>query len=81
MKKILFILTISLVFLSCKKWLDVNDNPNSANSTVPKAEQRLPALLPARLLTGHTVQEPTLLFQGSQQYLGGQTKVAGFIQK
>lgn len=45
MKKILFILTISLVFLSCKKWLEVNDNPNSANSTVPKAEQRLPPLL------------------------------------
>ena len=45
MKKILFILTISLVFLSCKKWLDINDNPNSANSTVPKAEQRLPPLI------------------------------------
>ncbi len=45
MKKILFILTVSLVFLSCKKWLDVNDNPNSANSTVPTAEQRLPPLI------------------------------------
>lgn len=45
MKKILLILTVSLVFLSCKKWLDVNDNPNSANSTVPKAEQRLPPLI------------------------------------
>lgn len=45
MKRIFFLLTMSLVFLSCKKWLDVNDNPNSANSTVPKAEQRLPSLL------------------------------------
>ena len=52
MKKILFILTISLIFLSCKKWLDVNENPNSANSTVPKPEQRLPPLL-AQFVDGY----------------------------
>jgi len=45
MKKILILITLSIVFLSCKKWLDVNDNPNSANSTVPTPEQRLPPLL------------------------------------
>lgn len=47
MKKIIFLLatTASLSFSSCDKWLDINDNPNSANSTVPKAEQRLPSIL------------------------------------
>lgn len=45
MKKIICLLTLSVVFFSCKKWLDVNDNPNSANSTVPTAEQRLPPLI------------------------------------
>lgn len=45
MKKLLLILTLSITFASCKKWLDVNDNPNSANSTVPTADQRLPPLL------------------------------------
>lgn len=45
MKKILYILVLSVVFSSCKKWLDVNENPDSANSTVPTAEQRLPPIL------------------------------------
>lgn len=46
MKKFLYILSISLVSLvSCNKWLDINDNPNSANSTVPSADQRLPSIL------------------------------------
>ena len=45
MKKILYILVLSVVFSSCKKWLDVNENPDSANSTVPGAEQRLPPIL------------------------------------
>ena len=47
MRKIIFLLaaTASLSFSSCDKWLDINDNPNSANSTVPKAEQRLPSIL------------------------------------
>ncbi|AWO00201.1 SusD/RagB family nutrient-binding outer membrane lipoprotein [Chitinophaga alhagiae] len=44
MKKLLYILSLSAAFTSCKKWVDVNDNPNSANSTVPTAEQRLPPL-------------------------------------
>jgi len=35
----------SVSLTSCKKWLDVNDNPNSANSTVPTPEQRLPPLI------------------------------------
>jgi len=45
MKKICFILIITLFFTSCKKWLDINDNPSSANSTIPTAEQRLPPIL------------------------------------
>jgi hypothetical protein len=47
MKKIIYILaaTAALSFSSCDKWLDINDNPNSANATVPKAEQRLPSIL------------------------------------
>lgn len=45
MKKLLYILSLSIIFTSCKKWLDVNDNPNSANSSVPTADQRLPPLI------------------------------------
>ncbi|MBS0031853.1 SusD/RagB family nutrient-binding outer membrane lipoprotein [Chitinophaga sp. 22321] len=45
MKKLLYILSLSVVFSSCKKWVDINDNPNSANATVPTAEQRLPPLI------------------------------------
>jgi len=45
MKKTLYILLLSLAFTSCKKWLDINDNPSSANSTIPTAEQRLPPIL------------------------------------
>lgn len=45
MKKIFFIISVSFVLSSCKKWVDINDNPNSANSTVPTAEQRLPPLI------------------------------------
>ncbi|ATL48025.1 SusD/RagB family nutrient-binding outer membrane lipoprotein [Chitinophaga caeni] len=45
MKKLLAILSITVAFTSCNTWLDVNDNPNSANSAVPTAEQRLPPIL------------------------------------
>jgi hypothetical protein len=45
MKKIFYILFTLLIFSSCKKWLDVNNSPNSANSAVPTAEQRLPPIL------------------------------------
>lgn len=45
MKKIIYILVLSVVFTSCKKWLDVNDNPDSANSTVPTADQRLAPII------------------------------------
>jgi len=45
MKKILYILVLSISFSSCDKWLDVNENPDSADITVPTAEQRLPPLL------------------------------------
>lgn len=47
MKKIIYIIAATCVmsFSSCDKWLDINVNPNSANSTVPKAEQRLPSIL------------------------------------
>ncbi|MGJ1433313.1 SusD/RagB family nutrient-binding outer membrane lipoprotein [Sphingobacterium spiritivorum] len=47
MKKIIYIATVlsALSLSACSKWLDVNDNPNSANATVPTAEQRLPPIL------------------------------------
>jgi hypothetical protein len=45
MKKTIYILLISLIFTSCKKWLDINENPSSANSTVPTPEQRLPSII------------------------------------
>jgi len=47
MKKFIYIIAVasSLALSSCSKWLDVNENPNSANSTVPTAVQRLPSIL------------------------------------
>lgn len=45
MKKIFILLTLSIAFSSCEKWLDVNDNPNSANSTVPTPDQRLAPII------------------------------------
>lgn len=47
MKKILYIIAASatVVLGACNKWLDINDNPNSANATVPLPEQRLPSIL------------------------------------
>lgn len=41
MKKIVYLLVLSLAFTSCEKWIDVNDNPNSANAGVPTPDQRL----------------------------------------
>lgn len=48
MKSIYYIPVLLMSFFtlgSCNDWLDVNDNPDSANSTVPTAEQRLPPLI------------------------------------
>lgn len=47
MKKLVYIatLTAALSLSACNKWLDVNANPNSAESSIPTAEQRLPAIL------------------------------------
>ena len=45
MKKILYIAVLFTTLTSCEKWLDVNENPNTANATVPTPEQRLPPLL------------------------------------
>lgn len=47
MKKFIYIIAAasSIALSSCSKWLDVNENPNSANSTVPTAVQRLPSIL------------------------------------
>lgn len=45
MKKIIYIVAAIFLFSSCKKWLDVNDNPDTANSKVPTPEQRLPPIL------------------------------------
>ncbi|WP_294348380.1 SusD/RagB family nutrient-binding outer membrane lipoprotein [uncultured Sphingobacterium sp.] len=47
MKKFIYIVAAAstLALGSCSKWLDVNENPNSANTTVPTAVQRLPPIL------------------------------------
>ncbi|KGE14425.1 SusD/RagB family nutrient-binding outer membrane lipoprotein [Sphingobacterium deserti] len=47
MRKILYIVAASATLMlgACNKWLDINDNPNSANSSVPLPEQRLPPIL------------------------------------
>jgi hypothetical protein len=46
MKKIVYIISSGVLMLSsCSKWLDINDNPNTANSTVPAADQRLSSIL------------------------------------
>nr|WP_288808195.1 SusD/RagB family nutrient-binding outer membrane lipoprotein [uncultured Sphingobacterium sp.] len=46
MKNIVYIISAGALMLSsCSKWLDINDNPNTANSTVPAADQRLPSIL------------------------------------
>ncbi|MCI0920500.1 SusD/RagB family nutrient-binding outer membrane lipoprotein [Sphingobacterium rhinopitheci] len=54
MKKIFSILAIatSLVMSSCEKWLDVNDNPNSADESVPTPDLRLPPVL-AQFMDGY----------------------------
>jgi hypothetical protein len=48
MKKIFYILSGLLFMLSassCEDWLDVNDNPNSASTTVPTPDLRLRSIL------------------------------------
>ncbi len=45
MKKLLYILSLAVVFVSCKKWLDINDNPNTPNEDVPTPDLRLPPLI------------------------------------
>ncbi|WP_134088123.1 SusD/RagB family nutrient-binding outer membrane lipoprotein [Olivibacter sp. XZL3] len=45
MKKTIYLLLLSVAFTSCKKWLDINDNPSSPNSSVPAPEQRLPPII------------------------------------
>ncbi len=52
MKRIFLCIGLALFFTSCKKWVDINDNPNSANATVPTAEQRLPPLI-AQFIDGY----------------------------
>lgn len=54
MKKILLIIAISGAFVisSCSKWLDINDNPNSADATVPTPDLRLPPIL-AQFMDGY----------------------------
>jgi hypothetical protein len=67
MRKIFYIATISatLLFNSCSKWLDVNDNPNSANSTVPTPQQRLPSIL-AQFIDGYESAGTRTSFLGQQ---------------
>ncbi|SHL62682.1 Starch-binding associating with outer membrane [Chitinophaga jiangningensis] len=45
MRKIFLIIGISVAVSSCKKWLDVNKNPNTATSDVPTADMRLAPLI------------------------------------
>lgn len=47
MKKIFSILAIATTVLmsSCDKWFDINDNPNSADASVPTPDLRLPPIL------------------------------------
>src|SRR5690606_30578341 len=45
MKRLGYILVIVMISTSCKKWLDVNESPNSANESIPAPQQRLPPLL------------------------------------
>lgn len=45
MKKVICLISLSLALSSCKKWVDINDNPSYGNSTVPSADQRLPSIL------------------------------------
>ena len=54
MKRIISILAIASCVLttSCEKWLDVNDNPNSADATVPTPDLRLPPIL-AQFMDGY----------------------------
>ncbi|MGN6510854.1 MAG: SusD/RagB family nutrient-binding outer membrane lipoprotein [Chitinophaga sp.] len=52
MKRIFLCIGLTLFFTSCKKWVDINDTPTSANSTVPTAEQRLPPLI-AQFIDGY----------------------------
>lgn len=53
MKNIVLMLFASaMIFTSCNKWLDVNENPNSANSTIPTPEQRLPSII-AQFVDGY----------------------------
>lgn len=54
MKKVFSIITLATIvfFSSCEKWLDINDNPNSANSNVPTPDLRLPPIL-AQFVDGY----------------------------
>lgn len=48
MKKLIIytlIVLFALGFNSCNKWLDINDNPNIPNSSVPSPDQRLSPIL------------------------------------
>lgn len=45
MKKILYILPLLVILSSCKKWLDVNKNPDVADATVPTPQQRLAPII------------------------------------
>ncbi|MBB2954016.1 MULTISPECIES: SusD/RagB family nutrient-binding outer membrane lipoprotein [unclassified Sphingobacterium] len=67
MKKIFYIATTSILLLlnSCSKWLDVNDNPNAANSTVPTPQQRLPSML-AQFIDGYESAGTRTSFLGQQ---------------
>lgn len=54
MKRLFSILAIAtfVATTSCDKWLDINDNPNSADATVPTPDLRLPPIL-AQFMDGY----------------------------
>lgn len=54
MKRIFSIIAVvaGVMLTSCEKWLDINENPNSANSTVPTPDLRLPSIL-AQFMDGY----------------------------
>ncbi|TWI17519.1 SusD/RagB family nutrient-binding outer membrane lipoprotein [Sphingobacterium siyangense] len=51
-KLLIFIAIGGALFTSCKDWMDVNDNPNNPNTSVPTADLRLPPIL-AQFVDGY----------------------------
>lgn len=72
MKKILSIVTViaSLSLSSCNKWLDVNENPNAADATVPTPDLRLPPILAQFMDSYESAGTRTSLMMGQLAAIG-----------